>query len=216
MTTTMNTKDYLKALEWRYACKKFDPSYKIDPAVWRAIEETFRLSPSSLGLEPWHFIVVDSPSVRERLCEASFGQTQARDASRYVVLCGRRDIDDADLLAHIECIHETRRTTPEEDAAHLAKYRGYAAFWKNGRADAYIESQIHLCAGFVANGAAQLGVDTCILGGIQPAEYDAILGLETGRYRSMLGMAFGRRSPEDDYAGAAKARFPMERVFSRI
>lgn len=212
----MNTEEYLKALQWRYACKKFDPSYKIAPSVWHAIEETFRLSPSSLGLEPWHFILVESADIRERLCEASFGQTQVRDASHYVVLCGRRNIDEQDLLAHIECIREARHTSAEEDAAHLAKYRGYSVFWQNGRADAYIESQIHLCAGFVANGAAQLGVDTCILGGIEPSRYDAILGLETSRYRSMLGMAFGRRSPEDGYARAAKARFPMAKVFSRV
>lgn len=212
----MNTEEYLKTLSWRYACKKFDPAYKIDPVVWHAIEETLRLSPSSLGLEPWHFIVVESPSVRERLCEVSFGQAQVRDASYYVVLCGRRDIDDSDLLAHIERIHEVRRTTAEEDAAHLAKYRGYAAFWQSSRTDAYIESQIHLCAGFVAHGAAQLGVDTCIIGGMEPAKYDAILGLETSRFRTMLGMAFGRRSPEDTYAAAAKVRFPADQVFSLI
>lgn len=212
----MNTEEYLKALEWRYACKKFDPSYRIEPAVWHAIEETFRLSPSSLGLEPWHFILVESAEVRQQLCEASYGQTQVRDASRYVVLCGRRDIDEADLIAHIECIRDVRHTSPADDAAHLDKYRGYSVFWQNGHADAYIESQIHLCAGFVANGAAQLGIDTCILGGIEPAKYDAILGLEGGRYRSMLGMAFGRRSPEDGYAAAAKVRFPLARLFSRV
>lgn len=212
----MNTQEYLKALEWRYACKKFDPSFQIDASVWQAIKESFRLSPSSLGLELWHFIEVETPAVRESLCAASYGQTQVRDASRYVVLCGRRDIDDADLLAHIERIHELRHTTPEEDAAHLEKYRGYSAFWQDGRADAYIESQIHLAAGFVACGAAVLGIDTCILGGIEPARYDSILDLETGRYRAVLGMAFGRRSSEDGYASAAKVRYPAETVFSRI
>ncbi len=212
----MNTQEYLNALEWRYACKKFDPAFRIDAPVWRAIEESFRLSPSSLGLELWHFIEVDTPAIRERLCEASYGQTQVRDASRYVVLCGRRDIDDADLLAHVERIREVRHTSPEEDAAHLEKYRGYAAFWQNGRADSYIESQIHLAAGFVACGAAMLGIDTCILGGIEPGRYDSILNLETSRYRAVLGMAFGRRSGEDGYASAAKVRYSAEKVFSRI
>lgn len=212
----MNTQEYLKALEWRYACKQFDPSFRIDAPTWQAIEESFRLSPSSLGLELWHFIEVETLAIRESLCAASYGQTQVRDASHYVVLCGRRGIEDADLLAHIERIHELRHTTPEEDAAHLEKYRGYSAFWQNGRADAYIESQIHLAAGFAACGAAVLGIDTCILGGIDPALYDAILGLETSRYRTVLGMAFGRRSSKDGYASAAKVRYPVEKVFSLI
>lgn len=211
----MNNKEYIDALRWRYACKKFDPTAQIDGQVWDAVIESFRLAPSSLGLEPWHFIIVDSPQKRTDLMAASYGQIQVRDASKYVVLCGLRTIEDEDLNAHVAQIRAIRCTTPEQDAAALDKYRGYSAFWENGRHDAYIESQVHLAAGFVAAGATFLGVDTCIIGGMMPTRYDEILGLANTRYRSVLGMAFGKRSAEDAYATAPKVRFSREKIFSQ-
>lgn len=211
----MNHKEYTDALRWRYACKKFDPSAQIEEELWDVIIESFRLAPSSLGLEPWHFIVVDSPQKRAELQVASYGQVQVRDASKYVVLCGLRTIEEEDLNAHVAQIREIRCTTSEQDAAALTKYRGYSAFWENGRHDAYIESQVHLAAGFVAAGAAFLEIDTCIIGGMQPSRYNEILGLEKTRYRAVLGMAFGKRSSEDSYADAPKVRFSRETIFSR-
>lgn len=211
----MNNKEYTDALRWRYACKKFDPTAQIDGELWDVVMESFRLAPSSLGLEPWHFIVVDSSQKRAELLEASYGQPQVRDASKYVVLCGLRRLEEEDLNAHVEQIRAIRHTTTEQDAAALAKYRGYSVFWENGRNDAYIESQVHLAAGFVAAGAAFLKIDTCIIGGMDPSRYDKILGLENTRYRAVLGMAFGKRSDEDAYASVPKVRFSRETIFSQ-
>ncbi len=211
----MNIQEYIGALQWRYACKKFDPNFRLDEECWAALKRSLQLAPSSLGLEPWHFIVAESPEIRERLMEASYGQAQVRDASKYVILCGLRSIEEADLLAHVRRTREVRGTTPEQESASLEKYRGYSAFWENGRADAYIESQVHLAAGFAAGGAAFLGVDTCIIGGLDPVRYDDILGLNGTRYRTVLGMAFGRRSADDEYAAARKVRFEAGNLFSQ-
>jgi len=49
----------LRQLNWRYATKRFDPAKKIDPLTWAALEETLILSPSSFGLQPWRFCVIN-------------------------------------------------------------------------------------------------------------------------------------------------------------
>jgi len=54
-------------LNWRYATKKFDPTRKISPEVWAVLEESLRLAPSSFGLQPWRFIVVNNPAIRAQL-----------------------------------------------------------------------------------------------------------------------------------------------------
>ena len=36
----------LRQLHWRYACKAFDPTRKIPPATWAALEQSLVLSPS--------------------------------------------------------------------------------------------------------------------------------------------------------------------------
>jgi nitroreductase len=43
----------VRALEWRYAVKKFDAERKIAAADWDALERSLVLTPSSWGLQPW-------------------------------------------------------------------------------------------------------------------------------------------------------------------
>ena len=45
----------LDALNWRYATKKFDPDKKIPDEVWKALEQSLVLAPSSFGMQPWKF-----------------------------------------------------------------------------------------------------------------------------------------------------------------
>ena len=53
----------IEQLNWRCATKQYDPARKISAADWAALEEALVLSPSSLGLQPWAFLVVDDPAV---------------------------------------------------------------------------------------------------------------------------------------------------------
>ena len=62
MTTTPDK--LLAALRWRYATKRFDPARKIPAATWDAIEESLVLTPSSFGLQPWKFVVIQDPLIR--------------------------------------------------------------------------------------------------------------------------------------------------------
>ncbi len=42
----------ISTLQWRYATKQFDPSKKIPDDIWKALEESLVLKPSSFGLQP--------------------------------------------------------------------------------------------------------------------------------------------------------------------
>jgi nitroreductase len=65
-------KDILDSLHFWYSCKNFDPDRQFKPEEFATILETARLSPSSMGLEPWHFLVVQNQELREKLTEHSF------------------------------------------------------------------------------------------------------------------------------------------------
>lgn len=43
----ISPEQYIDGLEWRYACKKFDPEARIEKPTWHALAESLRLSPSS-------------------------------------------------------------------------------------------------------------------------------------------------------------------------
>lgn len=172
-----------------------------------------RFAPSSLGLQLWKFIVIDSPELRSQLREASYGQAQVEDCSHFVVLCARRDVDEQDLTDYVNLQKEIRHIDEASAQAALAKYRNYSFFWADeATTKSYVESQIHLAAGFLSHAAAKMEVDTCIIGGMNPQQYDSILGLDDTRYRAVLGMAFGYRSTADKHAADAKVRYAPERV----
>src|ERR1039457_4840375 len=113
------TKQLLDALQWRYATKVFDATKKIPADVWAALEQSLVLTPSSYGLQPYRFLVVQNPSTRAALLPHSWGQKQVVDCSHFVVFTARTEIKEADVVKFIERTTEVRRIPPEK----LVNYR---------------------------------------------------------------------------------------------
>ncbi|MDP4098288.1 NAD(P)H-dependent oxidoreductase [Paenibacillus sp. P96] len=76
----------MAAFEFRHATKEFDPTKKISAEDFNVILETARLSPSSVGLEPWKFVVVQNPDLREKLRTVSWGAQGQMPTASHVVL----------------------------------------------------------------------------------------------------------------------------------
>lgn len=206
----------LEALNWRYATKVFDPSRSIPEAEWQAIEESLVLTPSSYGLQPYRFVVVEDPALRETLRPVSWGQSQITDASKLVVFAAREDMTETDVDRLIQRTVEVRGVPAEA----IEGYRGMMlGDLVNGPRHAWAHHwaarQAYLAFGQVMAAAALLGIDTCPLEGIDPARYDALLGLEGSGYRTVAACAFGYRSPEDRYGQMAKVRFPADELIIR-
>jgi nitroreductase len=91
----------LGQLRWRYATKQFDPAKKIPAEVWAALEESLVLTPSSCGLQPWKFLVIQDPALREQLKAVSWGQGQVTDASHLVVFAVKRENTPEDIGAYM-------------------------------------------------------------------------------------------------------------------
>ena len=72
--------------------------------------------------------------------------------------------------------------------------------------------QVHIALGQFLTSAILLGIDTCAHGGFDPAAYDRLLGLDGGRYRSVVLATAGYHAANDANAHAAKVRFPLEEV----
>jgi nitroreductase len=70
------------------------------------------LTPSSFGLQPWKFLVVRDPAVRARLQTESWNQPQVTEASHFVVLTARTDLDKHDIETWITRMAEVQGKTP--------------------------------------------------------------------------------------------------------
>ena len=64
------------------------------------------LSPSSIGLQPWKFLVVTDPATKARLVPASYHQSQVVDCSHFVVFAVRKDLGADHVEKHIDRMHE--------------------------------------------------------------------------------------------------------------
>ena len=209
---TISTTTLIDALNWRYATKSFDATRKIPADTLDALLDALVLSPSSFGLQPWKFIVVEDPELRSRLRAESWNQTQITDASQLVVFTARETLDAGDIDEHLSHTAAVRGI----DAATLEPLRQMMAGFTAGRPDdelyAWNSRQAYIALGQLMASAALLGVDSCPLEGLSAAAYDEILGLTGTGYRTVCACAIGYRAEDDKYAVTPKVRYPRERV----
>jgi nitroreductase len=192
----------LQGLQSRYAVKKFDPLGKIPAAEWTTLVQSLVLSPSSYGLQPWKFLVIEAPRLREALREASWGQGQIVDADKLVVILARTELDEGDVQKLIDRTAEVKGVPTEA----LEGYKGMLLnALKRPKSDlaAWNARQAYIALGSFLTAAAALGVDACPMEGFDPAAYDRLLGLEGTGYTAVVvataGVAADRPGPKVRY-----------------
>lgn len=194
----------LSALQWRYAVKVFDPSKKVAAQDLQTILESGRLSPSSVGLEPWVFFVVENPALRAKLREASYGQPKVTDASHLIVIATRTDVSVLpDELISRAAVQEG--VTPES----LAGWRAMAE-QAIARPDAveWSRRQAYIPLGIMMTAASLLNVDTCPMEGFDTQKVDEVLGLKEKNLGSVFMLTIGYRG-DDPAAKRHKVRRPF-------
>jgi nitroreductase len=201
--------ELLASLGWRYATKQFDSQRRISSELWEALEQALVLTPSSYGLQPWKFLVIDDPALRAALQPFSWNQAQITEASHLVVFLARRSIEESDLDRLIAATAEARKQSPEQLAFYRElMHKDLVAGPRSAQIATWASNQTYIALGNFMTAAALLGVDTCPIEGFSPPDYDRLLSLEDTPYRSCVVCAAGHRSPDDKYASLAKVRFP--------
>lgn len=171
------------------------------------------LAPSSFGLQPWKFIIVQDDAVTEQLVAASWNQTQPKDCSQFVVMAVRENL----VETHLDCYMARTAEVRGVDVASLAGVRGVIAQSlegekQAGRLDTWQTHQLYIALGQFMASAALLGVDTCPMEGLSAPQYDEILGLKGTGWKTVVACAAGYRSADDKYASTPKVRFPTSEV----
>ena len=101
----------------RVSTRYYDPARTISADDFAAILECGRLSPSSVGSEPWRFIVVQNRALRDKLKPVAWGmQTTLDDASHVVIILAKKHAryDSAFLMPSSR---SAAATTPKRNAS---------------------------------------------------------------------------------------------------
>ncbi len=203
----------MSVLHSRYATKKFDSSRPIEGSLWDTIEQALLLSPSSYGLQPWKFVVVTDPALREQLAPHAWNQPQITTCSHLVVLCARRELGGDDVEKLMTATAQTR-------GIGASDLHGYASMIGSSISNLSPEDllnwnkrQVYVALEQLLLSCALLGVDACPMEGFVGAKFDEILGL-TDVTATVLATA-GYRAPDDKYADFAKVRYAKEELIER-
>lgn len=114
----------LEIFKRRVSVRYYDPARKISAEDFAAILDFGRLSPSSVGCEPWQFVIVQNAALREKIKPFAWGmQASISDASHVVFLLARKHAR-YDSPAFEELM-DRRGLTAEERAGAFERYRRF-------------------------------------------------------------------------------------------
>lgn len=123
-----NLKEFvLHVFNNRYTCKGYDPEKKVSDEDFRVIMEAARLSPSSMGYEPWQFVLLNNKEIKEKIRPYSWGAEKALDgASHFVLILARSNKDmryDSEYIQYIT--KEIQKFPDDMISARREKFRNF-------------------------------------------------------------------------------------------
>ena len=186
----------------RVSTRHYDPTRKISAEDFAAILDFGRLSPSSVGSEPWKFLVIQNQGLREKIKPVAWGmQSSITEASHLVILLAKKHARyDTPFFSELM---ERRGFTPEQRAAALERYRSFQthdiAIADNERAlFDWASKQSYIALANMLTGAAMLGIDSCPIEGMNYAAVEHILAqaglLDPAEYGVSVAATFGYRA----------------------
>ncbi|TYR80636.1 NAD(P)H-dependent oxidoreductase [Priestia megaterium] len=201
----LKKKEILDAFQFRHATKAFDSNKKISDEDFNFILETGRLSPSSVGFEPWKFLVIQNSNLREKLKKVSWGaQGQLPTASHFVIILARKDVryDSEYVTNHMKNVKKvpdelmdtlsSRYRTFQEHDLHILDNDRTLFDWAS--------KQTYITLANMMTAAAQIGIDSCPIEGFNFESVHNILEeeglLEEGALEVSVMVAFGYRKEE--------------------
>ena len=212
-------KDILELMQTRYTTKHYDETRRVSDKDMEVLTEVLRLSPSSVNCQLWHFYLLDTKEAIQKLLPAvpDFNSERFK-APQLIIFAIPLTVDEA----YWDNLYEQEKadgryvgwTSPERPDALR---RRSAEKLKDPQAlNLYASNQVYLALGCLTVAAASLGVDSTILGGMDFAKVDEIMGLTAKGEHAVVGMALGYRAANDANATRPKSRWPKEKVISRF
>lgn len=186
----------LKALNFRYATQVFNPKKSITEDELNTILEAGRLSPSSIGLEAWKFIVVKNPQIRTKLREVGYNQPKITDASYLIIIAYRTDVRKNIAKERVERVARTQNLNQENLSPLKQMIEGSVSSKSDPELEAWIKAQAYIPLGIMIATAALLNVDSGPMEGFDPNKVDEILGLKEKNLHATSMLALGHRGDD--------------------
>lgn len=201
MRTTEKT--LTQAIADRRATPSFDGA-PIPPDDLRKIIHAGLQAPSGYNMQPWRFVVVQSPEQKKKLRAAGYNQGKIEEASAVIVACGDADgwRKDLDLM-----LQQGRDGGMPESYADQARNSvpNYLSSFNADQMKAWLNKQVTIAYTHMLLMAETLGYDTAPMEGFEQDKVHEVLKLPLS-YWVVAFLAIGHLKGTDKFDGG---RFDM-------
>ncbi|HED7335430.1 TPA: NAD(P)H-dependent oxidoreductase [Campylobacter coli] len=196
-------KKELEIFSTRYSCRNFK-NEKLKKEDLDTILEIARLSPSSLGLEPWRFLVVQDDNKKEELAQICNQQKHVKDCAALIIIISRLD-----FLDYFEEKLRKRDMSETEMQKRLDTYMPFLQSLSQEQKISYAREQAHIALASILYSANALNIASCTIGGFDKEKLDSYLSLDIQKERSSLVVALGYSNDEKI---PQKNRFEFDKI----
>ncbi|MEH7501210.1 nitroreductase family protein [Neobacillus drentensis] len=197
---------FVDVVRERRSVRAYDSTVRISREEMTEILELATLAPSSSNLQPWRFLVIDKPELKDKLLPIAFNQQQVADASAVIAVLG-----DVESYKNAEKIYGQAVE---------------AGFMPSDTANSFIERTVGMYSNLPPEVARQIvytdgglismqlmlvarskGYDTVPMGGYDKAKFVEAFGIAE-RYVPVMLIAIGKATKP----GHPTTRLPIEDV----
>ena len=175
----------IQHLQWRYATKKYNGS-QIDKDNLHTILESIRLTPTSLGMQPFKVLVIDNPELREKMLPIAHNQSQIKDASHLILFAANTQISEETVDTYMNNVATTRQMPVENLAGFKGMINGFVGSKNEAQITEWASRQCYIALGIAMATAAALKVDTTPMEGYKANEMDELFNLKAQGYASAV------------------------------
>ncbi|WP_268625278.1 nitroreductase family protein [Paenibacillus alvei] len=208
MSNTTRNNDFQQILLGRRSIRKYDSSVKISKEEMAAMIEDATRAPSSVNMQPWRFLVIESEAGKATLAPlARFNQQQVETSSAMIAVFG--DLNSFENGENIYSKAVELGYMPievkEKQMAALTNY--YANLSPEVNKETVLIDGGLVSMQFMLTARAH-GYDTCPIGGFEKDQIAEAFGMDKDRYVPVMLISIGKA----DGAGYQSVRLPVETI----
>lgn len=200
--------DYQQIVRGRRSIRNYDPSVKISREEMAEILEEAALAPSSVNLQPWRFVVIDTKEGKETLAPlAKFNQRQVETSAAVIAVFA--DMKSDEYLEEIYSTAVEKGFMPADVRdQQVAAIKGFFEVMTFDQ----LKDMNLIDAGLVSMqlmlAARAHGFDTNPIGDFEKDKIAEAYGLDKERYYPVMLISIGRAADE----GYQSVRLPVEKI----
>ncbi|WP_078393466.1 nitroreductase family protein [Shouchella patagoniensis] len=207
-TSLYNKEAFLQIVQDRRSIRGYDENVKISKEEMAEMLTAATKAPSSVNLQPWRFVVIETPEAKAKLAPlAKFNQQQVKTSSAVIAVFA--DMNNLDYLEEIYGKAVEQGLMPQEVRdSQVPAIRNLLS----GITEQYNKETILIDSGLVSMQlmltAKAYGYDTCPIGGYEKDQIAEAFDLDKERYVPVMLLSIGKAVD----TGYKSYRMPVEQI----